>query len=283
GGAATPARRRRRRRRGAVLRPIPRARAGAGGDPRAVRPPRAPRLPRDDENALRRPARAVPARGLAPLLSRRDRPLSGAVRRPVHAERVPRPRRPGLPVPGGARRHAAPRPPRADDAGGGAAPVRVRRGVARPCRTPRWRPARTPRPARKHPVDDVPVPRPGARGAGSPLPDPQRVGPGRVRLASDARRRRPRGGNDPGGAEPGRAIPATRLVAPGGGDPPGRPVVPPQPRGTEPAHGSGRAPRSSSNRLILALILQSSGVEVDPWQDRCVMPGHSPAPAALLL
>jgi hypothetical protein len=35
--------------------------------------------------------------------------------------------------------------------------------------------------------------------------------------------------------------------------------------------------------LILALILQSSGVEVDPWQDRCVMPGHSPAPAALLL
>src|SRR5690606_8267317 len=69
GGAAAPARRRRRRRRRAVLRPLPRTRAGTRGDPRAVRSPRAPGLPRDDENALRRPARAVPARGLAPLLS----------------------------------------------------------------------------------------------------------------------------------------------------------------------------------------------------------------------
>src|SRR5690606_34057928 len=53
--------------------------------------------------------------------------------------------------------------------------------------------------------------------------------------------------------------------------------------GAEPTHRSRRAAGRAPHRLRLASILQSSGLEVDPSQDRCAMPGHLRNPAALLL
>ena len=258
-----------------------------GGDARAVRPARAARLPRPTTtDALRRPARALPRRGRrrAAIAARsaaasRRAPAAARARSTWRASTWRCRSWRATPT----RRSLILRERMAQAAR--AAPVRVRRGAARPRRAARARARRAPRAARHASSRCHSSTRCPAGGRGPHLPDAARAG---ARGACP----RPEHAGGPGGA---RRAGALTLLAP---EPRrlGLARTRSRRRSCSSRAGSACTPRSGSrlldpaeflepaDRLILAPILHRRGWRVvDPWQDRCVMPGHSPAPAALLL